>query len=131
MNLIKFLCERGYSFTTSAMHESVRDIKRVQAALDYEQEMLLAKPEESYELLDGQVRFQCFNAIFHPKFFAMESCGIAEAVYSSIMECDVDIQMSSMMGGNTMFWGFADHLQKEIVALCMFTNNVCLWVTGK
>merc|ERR1719471_1824436 len=51
----------------------------------------------------------------------MESCGIHETVYNSIMKCDVDIRKdlyanTVLSGGTTMYPGIADRMQKEITS---------------
>jgi actin len=59
----------------------------------------------------------------------MESAGIHETTYNSIMKCDVDIRKDLysnvvMSGGSTMFPGIADRMQKELTALAPPTMKI-------
>ena len=86
--------------------------------------------EKSYELPDGQVitigneRFRAPESLLQPSFLGMESCGIHETVYNSIMKCDVDIRKdlyanNVLSGGTTMYPGkyFATFFTKIYITI--------------
>ncbi|XP_077980002.1 actin, cytoplasmic 3-like isoform X1 [Glandiceps talaboti] len=135
--LAGILCERGYTFATTAEREAVREIKErlCYVATDYDAELQVAnkKVERNYELPDGteitigNERFRTTETMFKPALLGRKDPGIHEMIYKTIMKCDVDLRRHLygnciLSGGNTMYMGIADRMRREIKALVPDSN---------
>lgn len=132
--LIKLLLLRGYAFNHSADFETVRMMKEKLCYIGYniEQEQKLALETtvlvESYTLPDGRVikvggeRFEAPEALFQPHLINVEGQGIAELVFNTIQNADIDIRPELykhivLSGGSTMYPGLPSRLEREIKQL--------------
>jgi actin beta/gamma 1 len=139
--MMKLLMERGYSFTSSAEREIVRDLKEnlCYVPLDFDEEMKNAERskelEKQYELPDKQIitvgneRFRCPEVLFQPTLIGKESKGIDGYVYDTVMKCDIDLRKDLfanivLSGGTTMFPGISERLTKELKAMCPTNTHV-------
>lgn len=139
--MMKCLMEKGYTFTTTAEREIVRDVKEKLSyiAIDYDEELKKSKGSadlaKDYELPDGNIiqvdvaRFKCPEALYQPSMIGKEADGIHQTCFQTIMACDVDIRKDLYQnivcsGGSTMFEGMAERLGKEITALAPPTMTV-------
>ena len=99
--------EKGYSFTTNAELEIVKDIKEKMCYVvnDFEAAKKMAEEshacEKNYELPDGRKiligneRFRATVILFTPKEAGpaySHLTGVHEYCYSSVQKCDVDVR---------------------------------------
>nr|QGN00865.1 ActL2 [Drosophila tsukubaensis] len=139
--LMRILYERGNSFCTTAEREIVRDLKEQHCyvAQNFKQEMDNVSDssslEKTYQLPDGQVlsvgneRFRIPEAMFKPALLGVESSGIHETTYNSILKCEVDIRKKLysnivLSGGTTMLKGLPERMLSEITNLAPSTVTI-------
>eukprot|EP00041_Stephanoeca_diplocostata_P022556 m.539834 g.539834 ORF g.539834 m.539834 type:complete len:1135 (-) comp22093_c0_seq3:103-3507(-) len=137
--LMKILTERGYSFTTTAERDIIRDIKETLcfAAADFEHSLSTDVTEKSYELPDGQCisigneLFRAPEIFFAPGITGLESAGIHDLVYSAIMKADVDVRKDFyanivVSGASSLIPGLVPRLQDEISRLAPSSMKIKL-----
>ena len=139
--LMLILKESGYSFSTTAERELVRDMKEklCYVALDFDSELKAyatsCDQAKTYELPDGNLvtlhseRFRCSEVLFQPSLLGKEAMGIHDTTFQSIMKCDVDVRRDLfanlvLSGGSTMLPGIGERMTKELSALAPSTVRI-------
>lgn len=157
--MAKILCDSGYSFTTSAELEIVKNIKEKTAyvSLDYSEELGKSQSgtlkDAEYELPDGKVitvgnqRFRCPEVLFDPSMIGKEFDGIHKQTNQSITKSDIDVrkdlyQNIVLSGGTTLYAGLPERLTKELKLLAnpnmspkikvvaVPERKYCVWIGG-
>ena len=137
-NLKKLIIERDPQTADWDLPEfvAIKD-KLVYSPIDYQAE------EQSPEVLEklrlpsgryyevGREKFIATEALFDPTMAGLETDGIHQVMFDSIMKCDIDIRKDLyknifLAGGTTMISGFAERIEKEVIALAPPSMKICV-----
>ena len=119
---MKILNERGYCFT-NAHKDIICDIKEKLCYADLTEGISII--QKIYESPDGrtitvgQERFMCIDPLFNPALVGLECKNLPEMIVNSVMGIDICIRNDllrniCLCGGNTLFPGFCERLEKEL-----------------
>lgn len=119
-----------YTFNTSGDKEIMRELKEKACyiALDYEEEFKNQKEGETFtlpgweEISLNEERFTATELLFKPYLIGLESPGLHEAIYASIMRCDMDLRKVLwanivLGGGVSLTPGIEKRLENELLEL--------------
>jgi actin-related protein len=96
--------------------------------LDFQAEVQSVETIESTKMPNGKLfeagneRFRCPELLFDPSLNQRTCEGIHQSLFNSIMKCDIDIRKDLyknvvLCGGSSMFQGFSERIEKEVIAL--------------
>jgi actin-related protein len=157
--MCKILQDSGYTYTSSAELEIVKNIKEklCYVALDYNEELSKSQSgqikDAQYEMPDGSIitvgaqRFKCPEVLFDPSLIGKEYGGIHKQTHDSIMKSDIDVrkdlyQNIVLSGGTTLYAGLPERLTKELKSLAnpnlankikvvaVAERKYCVWIGG-
>ena len=127
---IRVFTEGGNVFESSSEKDIVRDMKEKMCyvAQDYDEEMKDTTAHTTYTLPDGteitmgNERIRIPEVLFNPMMYGKEMMGIHTAAYKAVTDCDIDTRRAMLhnvilSGGNSMFPGMKERLEKELRAL--------------
>lgn len=132
-HLARLLTRRGYYARTSRDLDAVRQLKEAlcYVAADYDAE--LRRPDAdvaaTWRSADGTAtytigheRCMCPEALFRPEMLGLDNAGVAGMAYHAVQACPIDLRRTLLSnivlsGGSTLFPGFKERLQHDILAL--------------
>lgn len=128
----KLLLAEGFSFTSSAELEIVREIKEklCYVSQNWESDVQSlpnsSESDKQYTLPDkkvinikGLVRVKCPELLFKPELNGYSCKSLHAMTYASVTKSDIDIRKDLyknliLSGGTTMYQGIADRLKSEL-----------------
>ncbi len=129
-NYMKTLLQENRGHSVSSDVAADINSKLGYVAIDFEAEMQKTASgilqqlytDNGHQITVDNERFKVSETMFQPAFIGMESAGIHETTYNSIMKCDVDIRKdlyanTVLSGSNTLYPGMAERMKKEISSL--------------
>jgi len=132
-HLSRLMTRKGYYIKNTTEMNLVRQMKEsiCYVAEDYEAELQKSEEElvKTWRSPDGkteytlaQERFMCPEALFQPGMLGLDNVGVPGMAYHAVQSCPIDLRKTLfsnivLSGGSTLFPGFSNRLQKDILKL--------------
>ncbi|KYQ91606.1 actin [Tieghemostelium lacteum] len=124
--LSNLLTERGYQIEDQILLSDIKE-KFCTTSLNYKKDTKIAN-ERFYELPDGNKvildseRYRCTEILFQPSLVGVDSVGISNFLYESIMKMDIDCRINQfqnimLSGGTTLTNNFDRRLYNDLTLL--------------
>lgn len=135
-HLTQLINKNGHAICGDKQRDDVQAIKEQHCyiAVDFEAEETKGAtpqtvPFEGTHITLANELFTAPEVLFRPELIGMDSAGVAETLYNSVMKCDVDIRKDLyanivLCGFNTAFPGFAERVQQEVAKLAPPTMKI-------
>ena len=134
LNLMKTLNESGYSFKADSP-DDVKVVQDIKEKLCYVSVDSQEGSVSEYKLPDGRViklskeRCQIPEALFNPSQAGIDSPGVHQLIHDAIQKCEASLQSHMyknivIAGGNTLFPGMKERLEKEVQVLAPQSTTV-------
>jgi actin-related protein len=134
--LARLLMKEGFHADSAALKRCVVQMKEAHCFVSVDMDGDLARverrggpiftmPDDSSVSL-GSASFLAPELLFRPSNYGLKGAGVAEALYTAIHKCDVDVRKDMygnmvVAGGSSMFPGFEARLEAEVASLAPST----------